>query len=122
MATTFCLSGACLLRAGANVSTYFTTGAGASKIDSLINQAECGINVATRKNWIDVYSGLNADVKLILEEASAVSTAMAIVSYDMSGYTSRTEAETILDVLRDTYVRDVEILKDFKAQDFVTGA
>jgi hypothetical protein len=105
-------------KAGRNASTT-------SNVELFINdfmtQAESEINVATRYNWSDAYSGLNADVKGILKEAASNLAAMYVIQYDMSGFTSRTEAETMLDVLRDGYVRAISLLRDIKQQTFVIG-
>ncbi len=104
-------------------------GAGASavsNVESFINdfmtQAESLINVATRKNWSDLYSGLNVDIKGLLKEAASSLAAMYVIQYDMSGYTSRVEAETMLDVLRDSALRAISILKDWKHIDFTVEA
>ena len=40
--------------------------------------------------------------------------AMDIINFDLSAFSSRNEAETMLDFLRDGIVRDLEILKDDK--------
>ena len=72
MVGTLALSGAVLLKAGTNCSSNFKTTNAEANIVPLINQAEAFINVATKKNWIDIYSTLDADKKLILEEAVSV--------------------------------------------------
>ena len=116
--TTLCISGAALFKAGANVSTALT----GAQIDSVILQVESEINATTRYNWNDNYATLNADVKYILEQAASNLAAMYLVTYDMSGYTSKTEAQTILDVLLDGYRRAIKELTDIKNRDFVIGA
>jgi hypothetical protein len=40
----------------------------------------------------------------------------------MSGYTSRVEAEDMINVLRDASLRGLSILKDKKSQDFINGS
>lgn len=98
--------------ATANVEAY---------INDFMTQAESTINTMTRKNWSDVYSGLNVDVKGILKEAASNLAAMYVIQFDMSGFTSRSEAETMLDVLRDAFLRAVSLLRDIKQQTFMDG-
>ena len=118
MATTFCVSGAMLNKAGANVNTTIH-----NQSDEFINQAECLINVNSRFNFIDSYTTLNDDVKKLLEEIASNLSAIYAISYDMSGYTSRTEAETMLDVLRDSVMRNIATLKNVSdVQPFIEGA
>jgi len=122
MVNTLCLSGAVLLKSGANASTYFTAGTTSeARISALITQAESEVCVATRYNWIDIYGSLNVDVKYILESAVSNLAAMYVIQYGIEGYVSRS-AETMLDVLHDAYIREVELLKDLKQRDFMTGA
>jgi len=91
-------------------------------VNDFMTQAESEINIATRHNWSDDYAGLNADVKGILKEAASNLAAIYVISYDMSGFTSRTEAENMVNILRDGYLRCISLLRDKKAQDFMEGA
>ena len=129
MAVTLTTSGAVLIKAGKNVSSDLTgvgnttLGKTADQIISqYINEAEAVINSETRYNWIDGYAGLNDDVKNILNEVASNIAAMYAVTYDMSGYTSRIEAETIMDVLIDSAKRGLSLLKDKKVETFIKGA
>ena len=90
--------------------------------NDFIMQAESEINVATRHNWSDAYAGLNTDVKGILKQAASNLAAIYVIQYDMGGYTSRREAESMINILRDGYLRCIALLRDLKSQDFVTGA
>ena len=44
------------------------------------------------------------------------------ISWDMSGFTSRIEAEDMINILRDIALRNISILRDKKTQDFIIGA
>ncbi len=103
-------------KAGANVSSV-------SKAEAYVNdymtQVEAQINVATRHNFSDAYSGLNADVKGILKEIASNLAAIYAISYDMSGFTSRIEAEDMINVLRDRYLFNIALLRDKKTQAFL---
>lgn len=104
-------------------------GAGASatsKAEAYVNdymtQVESLINAMTRYNWSDAYAGLNADVKGLLKEVASDLAAIYVIQYDMSGYTSRIEAEDMINVLRDAALRGISILRDKKTQTFILEA
>jgi hypothetical protein len=103
-------------KAGANASA---TSKAEAYVNDYMTQAESEINVATRYNWSDAYAGLNADTKGILKEAASNLAAIYVIQYDMSGYTSRVEAEDMINILRDGYLRCLSILRDKATQKFV---
>ena len=106
-------------KAGANASST-------SNVEAYINQymteAESEINTLCRFNFSDAYSGLNADTRGILKSVASNLAAIMVIQFDFSGFTSRTEAEDMINVLRDSALRGMSILRDKKAQDFVNGA
>ena len=106
-------------KAGANASAI-------SKAEAYVNdymtQAESLINVATRVNWSDLYSTLNVDVKGILKEVASNLAAIYVIQYDLSGYTSRIEAEDMINILRDGALRGLSILRDTKQETFIKNA
>ncbi|MHA1420357.1 MAG: hypothetical protein ACTSPO_15690 [Candidatus Heimdallarchaeaceae archaeon] len=116
---TYTTSGAAVVKAGANVSTAIPEEEGWVK---WISGAIGVINTATRKNWSDNFATLNDDVKYILHEAATNIVAINAIQYDMSGYTSRGEAESMINVLRDAMQRDIQLLKDIKQQTFLENA
>ena len=115
---TFITSGAAAYKAGLNVSSSVPELAWTTWISG----AESFINSETMYNWSDAYATLNNDVKFVLDEVCAALVANCAISYDMSGYTSRSEAQTMLDVNRDIVVRGMKFLEDRKNQTFITGA
>ena len=106
-------------KAGANASS---TSKAEGYTNTYVAMAEGVINTMTKYNWCDAYSSLNTDVKGILADAASNLAAMYVINYDMSGFSSRQEAETMLDVLYNGFTRDIEILKEIKNQDFMIGA
>src|SRR3990167_9608338 len=82
-----------------------TTSKAEAYVNDFMTQAESEINAATRYNWSDKYATLNVDVKGILKQAASNLAAIYVISYDMGGYTSRTEAENMVNILRDGYFR-----------------
>ena len=106
--------------AGTNANA--TIIADATKMGVFCLQAESFINNAIRINFTDLYAGLNADVKYILNEAASCLAAIKVINYDMSGYTSRIEAETMMDVLRDCAERCIGLLMDKNVTTFLKDA
>jgi hypothetical protein len=106
-------------KAGANASAVSKAEA---YVNSYMTQAESIINAMCRYNFSDNYSTLNADVKGILKEVASDLAAIYVIQYDMSGFTSRTEAEDMINILRDGALRGLSILRDKKVQDFINGA
>ena len=106
-------------KAGANASATSNTEA---YINDYMTQAESTINAMTRYNWSDAYSGLDADVKGILKDVASCLAAIYVIQYDMSGFTTRTEAEDMINVLRDAALRGMSILRDKKVQTFMQEA
>ena len=124
--TTFCISGAAITLAGDGVNSNLTAGTvlvGSDfVVDTWIVQAESTINAVTRYNWTDAYGSLNNDGKKILESTAAELAAIKCITYDMSGYTSRVEAEDMINVYRDSAIRTMSLLKDKKKEDFIRKA
>lgn len=118
-----CASGAVIKKAGANVSTAIISGwLTASEFENWIAQAESFINVATRTNYSDTYAALNTDVQKILEDAASSHAAIQAINYDMSGYTSRAEAQVMLDVNWARLAEAIKLLRDKKSTDFINAA
>ena len=105
-------------KSGANVNVAFNT----AMMTAAGIRAESTVNVMCRYNFSDNYSTLNADVKGILSDIVSSLVAIEAISYDMSGYTSRTEAEDLINVLRDNAMRGMSIIRDKKQQDFINEA
>lgn len=124
--TTFTISGQVLLKAGADVSTTLSGGLPAVNVgtdyvvDIWITQAESIINVMTRYNWTNGYSGYDDDVKKILEAAASSYAAIFCIFYDTTGYESRTIVEDMVNILRDDFQRSISILRDKKQQLFLS--
>lgn len=112
----FCTTAEVERKAGANSSATSTAEA---YTNDYVAQAESHINCATRVNWSDVYSTLDVDTRDILKEAASNLAAIYAISYDMSAFTSRIEAEDMINILRDGALRAISILRDNKAKDFL---
>jgi len=106
-------------KAGANASAVSKL---VAATDVYVLEVESMVNVLTRYNWSDKYATLNADVKDILKGITSDLCAIYVIQWDMSGFTTRTEAEDMINILRDSAMRGLSILRDKKQQDFMTGA
>ena len=106
-------------KAGANASSV---SAAEAYINDFMTQAESYINVMTRKNWSDAYSSLNVDVKGLLKLAASNLAAIYVIQYDMSGFSSRTEAEDMINILWDGANSAINLLKDQKSVAFMEEA
>ena len=106
-------------KSGAGVNAAFNT----TMMTAANLRAESTINCICRFNFSDaVTAGLNADVKGILSDIASSLVAIEAISYDMSGYTSRIEAEDMINVLRDIALRNLSLLRDKKVVDFINAA
>jgi hypothetical protein len=117
MSFTLTTSGAILRKAGANSNTTINASGGAIKEFS--DQAEAFIIAATKKDWVSQYANISTNAKPLLDQMTSDLAAMYMIMYDMAGYTSRTESQTMLDVLRDNFERSLKILQDTEVQDFI---
>jgi hypothetical protein len=106
-------------KAGANASTTSNVEA---YINDFMTQAESLINSVCRFNYSDNYAALDADVKGLLKEVASNLAAIYVIQYDMSGFTSRIEAEDMINVLRDAALRGMSLLRDKKVQTFMNEA
>ena len=112
MSFTLCTSGAIVIKAGINVSdTASTSGA---ILEQFSNDAEGYINGITRYDWVANYNLIGTNFKTLLADASSCLAASYLIAYDMSGYTSRGEAESLINILYDRAFKAVEALKDEK--------
>lgn len=107
-----------LLRVGTNASA---TVKAAGWFDTIILDVEAVINVFTRFDWsaADAATAITATKRKILIDTGAALAAIQGIIWDMSGYTTRTEAEDMINVLRDTALRNMSILRDKKNQTFL---
>ena len=78
------------------------------------NMAEHTFCSLTRRDWLTNTAGDAASGAI--EDAVSDLAAMKLISYDMSGYTSRAEAQTMLDVLTDNARRIIDFLKEDENQ------
>lgn len=115
----FCTTAEVERKAGANCSA---TSKAEAYVNDYVTQAESLINSICRFNFSDAYAGLDVDVKGVLKEAASNLAAIYVIMYDMSGFTSRVEAEDMINILRDAALRALSVLRDKKVQKFIEEA
>ena len=117
---TLCTLSEATNKAGANAST---NGKNEALVSNFVKHAEGVICSVTRYDWVDAYSGLSDDVKYILNQVASDMAATYIITYDMSGYTAATgEAETMINIYRETIARGLSLLRDQKVKTFIDDA
>jgi hypothetical protein len=115
----FATANECKYKAGAKASSTATAEA---YINAFCSQAESRINAECHHNYSDTYAVLNADVKYLLTEAASNLVGIYIVNYDMSGYSSLKEAQSIVDILMFNYNGCIKLLQQQLIKDFVDDA
>ncbi len=113
-----------MIQAKAGASANATAKA-ISATDVYVLDVEAYVNVYTGYNWSDAYgtgTSLNADVQGILHDVTSALCAMYVIQWDMSGFTSRAEAQTMLDVLYDAAQKGLKELKEVAKRDFINKA
>lgn len=110
MTFTLTTSGAIIEKAGANVSS--TAVASGGLMLSVATQAEGDINAKTRYDWVTNYADVGTNFQGILTSACSAWAATKLINYDMSGYTSRQEAVTMMNTLWTEYKEAIKALED----------
>ena len=118
-AGTLCTLGEAINKGGANASSVSTEEA---LVSNFVRQAEGVINAVTKFDWVTAYSGLTDQVKFLLNQVASDLAAIYIITYDMSAYTAETvEAETMLNIYRESVARGLSLLRDKNVKTFMTG-
>ena len=85
-----------------------------------ILKAEGKICLDTRYDWVTNYTSVSAIGKEALREAVSCYAAIAVINYDMSGFTSRQEALIMINVLWAKYIDIVKrVVKDNIYKEFI---
>ena len=121
----FATSAECIFKMGKN---YDSTNVIEARINELCLQAESLINVAAKYNFTGTYTAgapptttLSASVKSFLAELASNLVAIYAITEDMSGFTTRTEAEDMINVLRDAILRGLSLLRNKDIVDWMVA-
>ena len=115
----FATKAECDAKAGENVDA---TGWTEANINYWCLHAEGFINCAARYNFSDAYATLNSDVKGLLADAESCLVAIYGISYNMAGYTSRIEAENMINILSWRFDACMKLLADSKTAVYMVSA
>lgn len=115
----FATKAECDAKAGENIDA---TGWTEANINAWCLQSESYINCVARYNFSDAFGTLNVDVRSILSEASSNIVAIYGIQYNMAGFTSRVEAEDMVNILWARLERCLKLLSDQKTVTFMRGA
>jgi len=119
MAWTFCTSGAAIAKAGANANS--TIIANGDTLADWSNEAENIICDIARVDLVDKYDSLTANGKNILSMLASNMIAQFIIHYDMSGYTTKREAETMLDILENQIRRNISFIENDRIKTYLSA-
>lgn len=113
---TICISGNVLLKTGPDISGTALLG----NWDELIEQAEGTVCAATRHDWVKSWATISGTSTAPIVEG-VVSDLAAIygIQHTMKDFADRIEAEDKINVLRDSALRGISILRDKKTQSFM---
>ena len=101
-------------KAGAKISA---TSKAEAFANSYIAQAESVINCTARKVFAAdtaAFTALPATTRQFLTQIASDLAALYAIQYDMSGFTSRVEAEDMINILRDRALQGLSLLLDKK--------
>ena len=103
--------------AGVNVSA---TSIAEGYTNVYIKEAEGQICTSTRYDWVTNYASVSAIGKEILRSATASYAAIKAINFDMSGFTSRQEALTMVNILWADYQKLILLMeKDNNYKEFI---
>jgi len=107
-------------KAGANVAAAAITEA---FTNNTILQVEALMSSVARSDLRGLVGGVvwTAGGDEFLAGICSDGAAIYSIQYDMSGFTSRTEAEDMINILRDSFLRGLSLLRDNKVIDWLTG-
>lgn len=114
---TLCINGDVVKKAGANASATSTAEA---YTNVFIKMAEAQLSTSARYDWVTNYSSISTIGKEILRDAASSYAAVQSINYDMSGFTSRQEALTMVNILWAGFQKCINLLeKDNNYRDFI---
>ena len=110
---TFTTSGAVAFKAGVNHSTALLE----ADWNREILNAESWICIECRADFSGAYAAIPQVYRGILGDVASSKAAIPVINFDISGYTSRGEAEDMININHDIAMRGLDILKDKKMQE-----
>jgi len=103
------------LMAGKNVDA---TGDTEANHNDLAAQAEAYLSVLVKKDLVTAWSGLSTVYRQLFSEWAARFAATQLIAFNMAGYTSRVEAEDMINIHVFRMQQIEKLLNDSSVQDF----
>lgn len=100
-------------RCGVRANATILANAG-SEIDRYIEDAEGVVVGLTNIDWVTNYSSVQASIKKMLSTCVSAWAAKEIINYDMNGFTTVSEAITMLNVNEKTFQDTLKQLKELE--------
>jgi hypothetical protein len=116
-AGTLCSNADVAKMSGANASSVSVAEA---YTNVYIKMAEGLLSSAARYDWVTNYASLSAIGKEILRNAAASYSAVCVLNYNMSGFTSRQEALVMVNILWGSFAETLNLMKkDVNYSEFI---
>lgn len=115
-AGTLCINADVEKKAGTNANS---TADAEAYTNVYIKQAEGQVCAMSRYDWVTNYSSISTIGKEFLRNVTSSLAALMVINYDMSGYTSKSEAQTMLDVNYAIVAESMNLLLDDKYRNFI---
>lgn len=115
-AGTLCTNADVVKKAGLNANS---TASAEAYTNVFILQAEAFFSVNAKYDFVANYASLPTNMKEFLRDGVSSYAAIMVINYDMSGYTSRVEAQVMLDLNWSIVVEVINLLRDDKFRTFV---
>jgi len=113
---TLCINADVAKFAGSNASTTANVEA---YTNVYIKQAEAFVCASARYDYVTNYASVSTIGKELLRNVTSAYAAVMVIEYDMSGYSSKEEAQTMLEFCWNTAVEGINLLRDEKYRQFV---
>ena len=117
MVWTLTTSGSATSDAGANVNADIK--ASGSTLENWSDQVESDITSIANIDVVTGFSDFKNEGKQVLSQLASNMIAQKMINHDMSGYTSRAESLTMLNVLENRIVKNQNLIKDDKVKTLI---
>ena len=113
---TLCINADVVLKAGTNVNA---TAIIEASTNNYIKQAEGFVCLNSEYDWVTNYASVSTIGKEELRNITSSLAAFYAINYDQSGFSSRTEAQVMLDVCWQNVVEGINLINQDNYKTFV---
>ena len=113
---TLCVNADVVEEVGLNANAIYSVEAYTNKY---IKKAEGFICSQARYNFVANYASVSTMGKEFLRKVTSELAAIDVIKQDMGGFTSRTEAQVMIDILYNLAVEAINLLRDEDFKQFV---